>query len=338
MVGEIMNFQVGIVGCGAIFPQHAISVRDIANCDLVAVCDIDKSRAEVNAGYFGCAHYTDYKEMIERENLDVLHICLPHHLHPPVAIFAMERGVYVLTEKPISVTVEEAREMIEVAKRNNVHLNVIFQNRYNAGSVMVKEVLESGRLGKILSAKASLTWCKSAEYYKEEPWRGKLNMAGGGVIINQAIHTLDLVRWFVDSKVSNVSASVSNRVLREIEVEDSAEGLITFKNGVRAAFQTINYYGYDAPTEIELYCENGVAKIINDKGIVIFNGGEEIIADRDENEEFVYVDGYRDYWGVSHIKQICAFYDALDKGEIPPITAEDALKTQEIVCEIYKNR
>ncbi|MCL2838248.1 MAG: Gfo/Idh/MocA family oxidoreductase [Oscillospiraceae bacterium] len=333
-----MTFNVGIIGCGAIFPQHAISVRDIANCALRAVCDIDKSRAEVNAGYFSCNSYTDYKEMIAQEKLNVLHICLPHHLHAEVAIYAMERGIHVLCEKPMSITVAEARQMIDAAKRNNVHLAVIFQNRYNAGSLMVKEALDGGKLGKILSAKASLTWHKNLDYYRESNWRGKWSEAGGGVIINQAIHTLDLVRWFVDSEVATVEANISNRVLREIEVEDSAEGLIRFENGVFAVFQAVSYYGYDAPTEIELYCENGIAKLINDKGIVTFNDGEKMIADRDPNDEFVYVDGYRDYWGVSHVRQIGAFYDALEKGETPEITPEDALKTQDLICKIYENR
>ncbi len=330
------TFRVGIIGCGNIFPMHAVSVEQQKHAQLVAVCDNKADRAKEKAEEFDCHYYSDYQEMINKENLDVVHICTPHYLHAPMAIYAANKGVHILTEKPMSILLSDARDMVRVAKENRVTLGVIFQNRYNAGSMLVKEALDSGQLGKIICGKLSVTWKRTDEYYSGSDWKGTWDKEGGGVIIDQAIHTLDLMRWFVGSEIICVDASISNRTHQLIEVEDAAEGVIKYKNGVLTSFYTINYYGYDAPVEIELYCEQGFAKIIGDMGIVQFNDGREIKADQNPQESFNY-GNVKQYWGVSHIKQINNFYAALKQGIAPDITGEDALKTQEMVCAIYQS-
>lgn len=330
------QYRVGIIGCGNIFPMHSVSVERVPNAKLVAVCDNKEERAKAQAKKYNCAYYLDYKKMIDDENLDAVHICTPHYLHAPMTIYAVEKGVHVLTEKPMAISKEDAYEMIDTAKKNNVTLGVIFQNRYNPGPKLIKRVLESGELGKILSAKMFLTWKRTDTYYSKSDWKGTWDKEGGGVVIDQAIHTLDVTRWLINSELDYVDASIANRTHHLIDVEDVAEGIIKFKNSVMASFYFNNYYTYDAPVEIELHCEHGVAKMISDTGIVTFLDGRELKAAPDTREFIDYGD-VKDYWGVSHIRQIANFYDALDKGIQPDITGKDAVKTQELVCGIYQS-
>ncbi len=328
------KLRVGIVGCGNIFPMHAAPVMDMDGCELVAVCDIKPEVAQQRARECVCAYYTDYREMIEAERLDVVHICTPHYLHAPIAIFAAQHGVHILTEKPMSIRYEDAVEMIETAKACGVTLGVIFQNRYNPGSVLIKNTLESGMLGRIYSAKMSVTWDRSDDYYKKSDWKGTWDKEGGGVIIDQAIHTLDLMRWFIGGEIEYVDASIANRAHSYIEVEDSTEGVIKYQNGIVASFYTVNYYTYDAPVELELHCQKGIAKMVGDKATITFTDGRQMIADRNPEDTFNYGGG-KQYWGVSHVKQIANFYQALKNGTQPEISGEEALLTQKIVCAIY---
>ncbi|MBZ9687978.1 Gfo/Idh/MocA family oxidoreductase [Clostridium estertheticum] len=330
-------FKVGIIGCGNIFPMHAQSVNALENAKVTCVCDIKEDRAKIKAEQYNCAYYTDYKEMILKEELDAVHICLPHYLHAEVAIYAANHGKHVLTEKPMSISLLDAENMILAAKDNKVTLGVIFQNRYNPGSQLIKNTLDSGELGKILSGKLEVTWNRSDEYYSHSDWKGTWEKEGGGVIIDQAIHTMDLMSWFVNCDIDYIDASISNRAHEIIQVEDCAEGIIKYKNGVVTAFHAINYYTYDAPVEIELHCENGIATMVGDRAHVVLNDGRELIADNNPNETFDYGNGAKGYWGISHSKQIKNYYHALSLGIQPDINGEQAIKTQRIICSIYES-
>ena len=249
-----------IIGCGNIFPMHAVSVTRCPETELVAVCDVKEDRAKAKAEEFGCKYYLDYKEMIDKEQPDVVHLCLPHYLHPIVAIYCEERGINVLTEKPMSIELKDAKAMIDTAKAHNVTLGCIFQNRYNAGTVLVKDLLDRGELGKIKSAKLAVTWDRSDKYYTSSDWKGTWDKEGGGVIIDQAIHTMDMLRYLVNEEIDFVDATIANRGHAIIDVEDSAEGIIKYKSGLLTAFHAINYYSYDAPVEIEMDCEKALVK------------------------------------------------------------------------------
>lgn len=331
------KIKVAIIGCGNIFPMHAQSVKENKYTELVAVCDNKPERAKARAEELGCKAYTDYQQLFDEEALDAIHICLPHYLHAPVSIDATKRGLHVLTEKPMAIDYEDAFHMLEVAKEMRTHFGVIFQNRYNAGVQLIKRLLTDGTLGKITSAKASVTWDRSDDYYSKSDWKGTWDKEGGGVLIDQAIHTLDLLRWFVDDDIDYIDATISNRAHEQIEVEDAAEGVVKFKSGTVAAFHTINYYGYDAPVEIELYCEHGIVKMVGDKGTVNLFDGRTFIADNDPNETFSYGEGVKSYWGVNHVKQINNFYDVLINGGELFIKPEEALKTQKMIHAIYQS-
>lgn len=332
--GIMKKLRVGIIGLGNIFIMHAKSVLDIENAELVAICDIKEDRAKRHSKEIGCKYYLDYKEMLEKENLDVVHICTPHYLHSCMTVDALNMGINVLTEKPMSINYEDAKDMLDASKKTGKTLGVIFQNRYNAGSKLIKDTLKSGELGKVLSARSMVTWDRSDEYYQGSDWKGTWDKEGGGVLIDQAIHTLDLMRWFIDSDIDYIDANISNRAHKIIEVEDSSEGVVKFKSGVFGSFFVINYHTYDAPTEIELHCEKGMVKMISDTAYIKFNDGREYIANPNPTEMFNYGD-VKQYWGVSHIKQIEDFYNALLNGEKMLMSAEEALETQKMINAIY---
>jgi predicted dehydrogenase len=202
--------------------------------------------------------------------------------------------------------------------------------------VLIKNALEHGGIGAVKSAKATLTWFRPDEYYSSSDWKGTWDKEGGGVIIDQAIHTLDLLRWFLDDDVDYVEAHIANREHKTIEVEDVADGIIAFRGGVRAAFWAMNYYSHDADVEIDIACENGTIKMVTEEARVTYFDGREFSAKPDPSESFDYGGG-PSYWGTSHVKQIDAFYDALENGEEPELNGREALKTQELICAIYES-
>ena len=328
------KIRVGVIGCGRISVMHFVSIASIDALELVACCDIVKDRADAAAREYGIKAYTSYEEMLESENLDAVHLCLPHYLHSKVAMYAFEKGVHVLTEKPMDVDMESAVRAVERAKELGVQFGVIFQCRYNNSARLVKDAVESGRLGKIVSARSTLTWSRPDNYYSDSDWKGTWDKEGGGVIIDQAIHSIDLVRWIIDSEVESISCNIANRGHKAVDVEDSAEGLVTFKNGVKYGFYCMNNYGIDEPIEIRLYCEKGRVTFGYDDACIKYNDGTVETATQDANK--LSYKGGKDYWGIHHVKQIQQFYDAL-MGKAPlEISGEEALKTHELVMNIYE--
>lgn len=327
------KLRVGIIGCGRISVMHLIPLRTLQEVEIVACCDIKEERARETAEKYGLRAYTSYEEMIEREALDSVHLCLPHYLHTKVAIYAFEHGVNVLSEKPMDIDYESAARAVAVAKEKGVLYGVIFQCRYNNAAQLVKRAVTSGRLGKILSARSTLTWTRPDAYYAESDWKGTWDKEGGGVIIDQAIHSIDLVNWIVDSEVESVSVSMANRGHNCVRVEDSAEGLITYRNGVRYGFFAMNNYACDEPIEIRLCCENGKVVFGYDDAYIQYNDGTHEEAHQDEST--VIYEGGKDYWGFQHIRQIRQFYRACLGVEPLEISGEEALKTHRLIMDIY---
>lgn len=326
--------RVGIVGCGNIFTMHATSAHHLPNATIVGVCDIKKDRADRAAKKYNCKAYYDYKDLIKKENIDVVHVCIPHYMHPIVSKYAIEQGVHVLCEKPMSIEYKDAVENVELAEKMGVKYGIIFQCRYNDSAKIVKENLVNGRLGKVVSARVVLTWCKPDDYYVLSDWKGTWDKEGGGVVIDQAIHSLDLANWFIDDQIESVQAQLSNRDHSIMEVDDSAEGFIRYKNGATLGFWAMNNYGCDEPIEIRMLCENGKVVMDYDKAEITFNDGSRLTAETqiDPNVEY---EGGKDYWGFQHIREIADFYDAVENDREPTISGREALKIQKLICEIY---
>ena len=327
------KLRVAIVGCGRISVMHLASITHIEEIELIACCDVKKDRADEVAKKYNAKAYYSYEEMLDNEKLDAIHICLPHYLHCKVACYAFSKGVNVLTEKPMDVDLESAEKAVKKAKDCGVLFGVIFQCRYNNSAKLVKKAVESGKLGKIISARSTLTWTRPDSYYCESDWKGTWDKEGGGVVIDQAIHSIDLVNWIVDSEVESVSCSMANRGHKIVKVEDSAEGLITYKNGVKYGFYCMNNYGCDEPIEIRLYCEKGKVVFGYDDAYIYYDNGEVEQAHQDENT--VNYDGGKDYWGFQHVRQIRQFYNAVLGKEPLDISGEVALKTHKLIMELY---
>ena len=327
------KLRVAVIGCGRISDRHLLPASILEEAELVACCDIKEDRALASAEKYGVKAYTDYKEMIDKETLDVIHVCLPHYLHTKVASYAFTRGINVLSEKPMDIDYASAEAAVKLAKEKGVLYGVIFQCRYNNAAQLVKKAVTSGKLGKIITARSTLTWTRSDDYYSESDWKGTWDKEGGGVIIDQAIHSIDLVNWMVDSEVESISVGMENRGHKKVFVEDSAEGLISYKNGVKYGFWCMNNYGCNEPIEIRLFCENGKVTFTYDDAYIDYNDGTHEEAHKDEKPQ-VYGGG-KDYWGSTHIKQIQQFYRSCLGLEELEISGEHALKTHKLICDMY---
>ena len=325
---------IAVIGCGRIAVMHLVPASVLEESELVAVCDIKEDRANAAAEEYGVKAYTDYKEMIAKEELDAVHICLPHYLHTKVACYAFEHGVNVISEKPMDVDYASAENAVKLAKEKGVLYGVIFQCRYNNSAQLVKRAVTSGKLGRIISARSTLTWTRSDDYYSHSDWKGTWDKEGGGVIIDQAIHSMDLVNWIIDSEVESISVGMENRGHKKVFVEDSAEGLVKYKNGTSYGFWCMNNYGCDEPIEIRLYCENGKVVFNYDDAYIDYKDGTHEEAHNDL-ELKKYGEGHKDYWGSTHIIQIKQFYRSCLGLEELEISGERALKTHKLICDIY---
>ena len=330
------KLKVAVIGCGNISVMHLDSIAAFEDVELVAVCDTKEDRAIAAQKKYGGKVYTDHNEMFKNEELDAVHICLPHYLHVPVAIDAFKNKIHVLSEKPMSIKYEDAEKAVQTAEECGVEYGVIFQCRYNAPSVLVKRRVEDGKLGKVRCGRTTLTWYRPDDYYDSSDWKGTWDKEGGGVIIDQAIHSLDLANWMIGSTPIEIQSSLYNRNHDIMVVEDTAEGLIKYENGALLSFYAMNNYLFDEPIEIRLLCENGRAIFSYDHAIIEYNDGTTESADNIPDEMFKYSGG-KDYWGFQHAVQIRQFYNAVLGKEKLEISGKEALKTQNIICQIYKN-
>lgn len=334
MCKPVKKLRVGVIGCGRISVMHFAAINALDGVELVACCDIKLDRANEAADKYNVKAYVSYEEMLNIEKLDAVHICLPHYLHSQVACYAFSRKVNVLTEKPMDVDFASAKKAVEEAERCGVLFGVIMQCRYNNSSKLVKEAISSGKLGKILSARSVLTWTRPDSYYAESDWKGTWEKEGGGVVIDQAIHSIDLVHWLIGAEVDNVSCSMANRAHQKVNVEDTAEGLIEYKNGIKYGFYCMNNYACDEPIEIRLCCEKGKVIFGYDDAYIYYEDGS--VEESHQELKDVVPEGGKDYWGFQHVRQIEQFYKAC-RGEEPlDISGAEALKTHSIIMKLYE--
>lgn len=324
---------VAIIGCGSIHGVHADAITASQLSRLVCVVDIDEGRARASAAKYGCRWHVDYLQALHDDEVDVVHICTPHYLHSSMAIEAVRAGKHVLVEKPVAISVSQAQEMAREGKKHGRYIGVCFQNRFNPESQRAKEIIDSGQIGAVKGVKGIVTWHRTREYYLESGWRGKFTTEGGGVLINQSIHTLDLMQWLV-GEVKAVKASVATNLLGDaIEVEDTADALLFFKNGARGIFYATNCYVANSPVEIEVICEKAALKICD--GTLVMEQGE--------NKQVLVSNGsektaYKSYWGKSHAVLIEEFYKAIlndDPRHI--ISVEEGMQSLKIIEGIYRS-
>lgn len=322
------KLKTAIIGCGNISGVHVNAINKSNKAELVAVVDIIEERAKKAAKLHDCKYFTDYRDL-SKMDLDVVHICTPHFLHYPMAVDMLESGFNVLVEKPLAITVKQAAEMIETAAINGQRLGVVYQNRFNENALLVKKIIAEKIYGNILGIRGFLTWCRDKKYYQQDKWRGYYKTEGGGVLINQAIHTLDLLSWFVGD-VRAIKGHVDTRVLNDIiEVEDTAEATIYYENGVVGLFYASNCFATNSPVEIEISFEKGSLKLIGDN-LLITGDGKEYYNMKKKSSK------YKSYWGNGHLKLIEGFYsDIIEDKEENIIKGEEGLKTLQLIEGIY---
>ncbi len=327
------KLRVGVIGCGRISVMHLMPASRLPEADLIACCDVDEARVNAAAEEYKLTPYLDYKEMLAKEKLDAVHICLPHYLHVPVAKYAFERGVHVLSEKPMGVDYAEAESAVALAEKCGVLYGVIFQCRYNDAAQLVKARVNR-ELGRVLSARSVLTWNREKEYYDESDWKGTWDKEGGGVLIDQAIHSVDLVHWIIGEKVKSISCTMANRNHSYLDVEDSAEGLITYESGARYGFYCMNNYACDEPIELRFFCEKGMVTMSYNDAYIRYKDGKR--EEAHQSDEVELYKGAKAYWGVQHIQQIRQFYRACLGIEPLEISGAEALKTHALICSLYQ--
>lgn len=333
------KLRTAIIGCGRITSAYIPAFKHIGPDIAVPVLALDKDpdRARSFAAHFPACTASDqtdlpaFKNLLQKYRPDLLHILLPHHLHCQYAVAALESGIHVLTEKPIGISADDADRMIAAATKNHKQLGVIFQNRYIDGVQKVRELIENGTMGTVKGAFSTLAWHRPASYYQCD-WKGRWQTEGGGVVIDQAIHSIDLVRYMTGMNAVKVRGNIARRILQTIEVEDAADAAITLSNGAIYSFQACNYYTKNSPIRIGIDCEHGSALLTADKMEIEWNDGrlETILPGQSAADSSV-----PDYWGIFHEKQIRACYDAVIQGAEMPWKPEDAKKTLEIVLAIY---
>ncbi|GIM94697.1 Gfo/Idh/MocA family protein [Paractinoplanes toevensis] len=310
--------RVAVIGCGTVSVVHLAAIETIG-AELVGVCDIDPARAP--------GGYRDHRAMLDELRPDVVHICTPHDQHVPVAIDALERGAHVLLEKPVAHTVEEAERLVAAAKAfPDRKIGVCLQNRYNATSIAAREHL---RDSPPRSGSATVLWHRDPSYYRDSPWRGRRERSGGGVLINQAIHTLDLLQWLLGDVESVASHTGRYGDFPGIDVEDTAHALLGHAGGARSVFFATVTNATDSPVTIEIVTDETTLLIRGDLTVTHAGGRTEVTAERRAGT------AGRNYWGVSHELLIADFYRSLGSPEPFWIGPEEALRSQRIVDQIY---
>lgn len=302
--------RVGIAGCGGISNAHIPVLMALEGVEIRAVCDINPERAQKAAERTGAEVCRDFGELIARKDIDVVHVLTPHYLHAPLAIAALEYGKHVITEKPMATTLEDARAMVRAARESTARLGVIFQNRYNPASIELKRLVASPEAGKFIGARAIVCWHREVPYYNMSGWRGFMATEGGGTLINQSIHTLDLLTYVSGRRFTKVRGHVSTDVLDyAVEVETSCHAVAEYEGGARAVMYVTNDYVTDAPIVLEMACENKVWQIEGDKLYDVTGGKREMLLDGAPPAV-----SDKAYWGSGHAAELSDFYDCLRTG------------------------
>ncbi|HJA91700.1 MAG TPA: Gfo/Idh/MocA family oxidoreductase [Candidatus Eisenbergiella merdipullorum] len=301
--------KAAIIGCGTIAAVHAESITRLEGASLAAAADIRPERAKAYAGKYGCRAFLSLEEMLEEEKPDVLHICTPHYLHVPMTEYALKRGVHVFCEKPPVISKEQLARLEKAVSEGPGRAGFCFQNRYNPSVLYVKELLASGKPGRIKGARGIVTWNRGEAYYTQSGWRGRLETEGGGALINQAIHTMDLLGVFLGKPVSVEAQTANHHLPGIIEVEDMMEAYIRYENAA-ACFYATTAYTEDAPPLIELSCENMVIRIEDQDVTLRYRDGRRERPTLDRKQALG-----KSYWGSGHMDCIADFYHCLETGE-----------------------
>ena len=336
-----MAFGFGIVGCGMIANFHAKAVADIRGASVVACYDTIPASADRLAKSLGCTAYHDIKKMMADPKIDVITICTPSGAHMEPALAAAKAGKHVIVEKPLEVTLSRCDRIIDACKKSGVVLSTIFPSRFHESSQLLKKAVDKGRFGKLTVGDAYVKWFRTQEYYDSGAWRGTWKLDGGGALMNQAIHSVDLLAWLM-GPVQDISARTATLAHKRIEVEDVAMATLRFKNGALGVIEATTAAFPGALKRIEIHGSEGSA-VLEEEDITMWEFAKQTRSDAALLERMAGKTktggGAADPAAIGHhghTEQFKNVLNAIKKGTQPLIDGPEGRRSVEIILAIYK--
>jgi UDP-N-acetyl-2-amino-2-deoxyglucuronate dehydrogenase len=336
-----MSTGFGIIGCGMIAHFHARAIADIRGARLVACYDTLPAAADKLAGIAGCTAYHDLDALLADPAVDVVTIATPSGMHVEPAVAAARAGKHVIVEKPLDVTLRRCDRIIEACEKSGVVLSTIFPSRFHDSSVELRRAVEQGRFGRLTQGDAIVKWYRTQEYYDSGAWRGTWQFDGGGALMNQAIHSVDLLLWLM-GPVVEVRARTGLLIHQRIAVEDVALATVAFANGALGVIEasTAVYPGY--LKRIEIHGSRGSA-VMEEEDIVKWDFARP--AKRDAEIQRAMAQRKSGGGGASdpkaighhgHARQFQDILGAIKKGTRPLVDGPEGRRSVELVLAIYK--
>ncbi|HUT35554.1 MAG TPA: Gfo/Idh/MocA family oxidoreductase [Planctomycetota bacterium] len=340
------NGKVGfaVVGCGVIGPWHAKAISLAPQCELVALCDVELEKAQKLAAEYGNVPcYSDHRKMLRKEpDIDCVCACVPSGLHWRIAVDAAKAGRHVLSEKPLDITLRTMDKMIDTCRAQKVKLGCIFQRRTTAMTRMARQIVQEGRLGKLVLADCYLKYYRSPAYYKSAGWRGTWELDGGGALMNQGVHGIDQL-LYVAGDVATVTAHAAPLV-RDIPVEDTAVAILQFRSGAFGVLEGTTSVTPGMSTRTELHGENGTL-IFGDHGLVKYAlAAEKAGVAKDVELKIEEAEPPKSAASdpkalsvLGHLVQIMDIADAIAQDREPMVPGEEARKAVELILAVYRS-
>lgn len=339
------QWRCAVIGTSMVGQTHVKVLSQMENVKLVALCDLNPDRAKAameKHGVSGVPIYKDQTEMHDKEQLDVVNIATPSGVHMPPALLAFEHGVNVIVEKPIEIRLDRIDRMIESAGKHNAKLAYISQNRWNDANRALRTASEQGRFGKIAWAGCFTPWYRPDEYYAAGGWRGTWYMDGGGAIMNQSVHAIDLLQW-IAGPVVRVSAYAASRIHPKIEVEDTMSASLRFANGAFGSIVGTTAMFPGSPVRIEIGGENGTA--VSESGLKTYKFRDEKPEDKELQERINGAAAGQtrgaaaasDIGNDLHTRNIRSILDAWEQGEDAETSGTEGRKAVAIITALYES-
>jgi len=347
------QLRTAIVGCGKVTDLHASALLRLKESRFTAVCSRSRVKAEHYAAKYGVKAYTDVGEMVQKEKIDVVNICTPHPVHKDPSVAAMKTGAHVLVEKPMASSLEDCDVMLETARIHQKSIGVICQRRWYPPAARVKQAIESGKIGKPVFGTVNMLGWRDRSYYDSDPWRGSWEGEGGGVLVNQAPHQLDLLQWYMGD-IDELYGLWSNLNHPYLEVDDTANAILKFKSGAVGNIIVSNSQKPGIYCKVHVHGENGASVGVQTDGGAMFIAGMTNILEPPVNDlwtvpgeenmlkEWVKEDsgfflGLKNPMEYFHERQIEDFLQAVLEGRPPAVTGGDGRVTVEIFTAIYRS-
>lgn len=333
------DIRFGIIGCGVIAPWHVGAIEAARGARLVAVCDLLPDKARDLAGRNGTKVYQDYREMLRDPDVDAVCICTPSGLHAEMAIAAARAGKHVLSEKPMDITSESLDRMIQAGREAGVKLEVIFQRRTSPLWKSVKSAIDAGKLGKMVLADAYLKYYRGQQYYDAAEWRGTWALDGGGVLMNQGIHIIDMLLWIMGPAASVFA--YTDQMVRNIEVEDTAVAVVRYASGALGVIEGTTAATPPMDHRVEFHGDHGTIRIEGETIVQWSVPGDEQMAQSGDGGVDIRV-GTAESSPTSdaiagHTAEVEDLVTAIREDREPLVSGEEARKAVDLILAIYES-